>query len=100
MEPIGFAISIVSLVCVFNECVDLFSLISATSSLGNDFEILNAKLDVEKTLLLQWAQRVRLLQPGHDERLDQRRTAKAVSTTLSALGSLLSKTETSRESMV
>lgn len=78
---------------VFKECVDLFSLISATSSLGNDFEILNAKLDVEKTLLLQWSQRVRLLQPGYDERLNQRRTAKAVSTTLSALRSLLSKTE-------
>lgn len=93
MEPIGFAISVVSLVGVFKECVDLFSLISATSSLGNDFEILNAKLDVEKTLLLQWAQRVRLLQPGYDERLNQRRTAKAVSTTLSALRSLLSKTE-------
>lgn len=93
MEPIGLAIGIVSLVGIFKECVDLFSLISATNSLGSDFEILNAKLDVEKTLLLQWAQRVKLLQQGYDERLNQQRTATAVSATLSALRSLLSKTE-------
>lgn len=93
MEPIGFAVSVISLVGVFKDCLDLFSMISATSSLGSDYEILNAKLDVEKTLLLQWAQRVGLLQPDYDERLDQRRTARAVAATLSALRSLLGKTE-------
>lgn len=93
MEAIGFAISVVSLVGVVKDCIDLFSLISATKSVGTDFEILNAKLDMEKTLLLQWTQRVRLLQPDYDERLDQRRINRAVSATLVALRSLLSKTE-------
>lgn len=93
MEPIGLAVGVISLVGVFKDCLDLFSMISATSSLGSDYEILNAKLDVEKTLLLQWSQRVRLLQPDYDERLSQRRTARAVAATLSALRSLLGRTE-------
>ena len=93
MEPVSLAISVVSLVGVFKDCIDLFSMISAAKSLGTDFEILNAKLDVEKTLFLQWAQRVRLLQPDYDERLDDWRTSRAVSATLCALRSLLSRTD-------
>ncbi|KAJ8130984.1 hypothetical protein O1611_g2643 [Lasiodiplodia mahajangana] len=49
-------------------------------------------LDIEKTLLLQWADRVRLLQPGnYDNRLDESVINNAVSRILSAIRLLLSQ---------
>jgi hypothetical protein len=49
---------VAALVGVFKDCIDLFSLISAARSLGCDYDLLEVKLDVEKTLFLQWAERV------------------------------------------
>jgi hypothetical protein len=57
-EVAGLFLGAVALLGTFKDCIDLFSYISAARSLGNDYEILNTKLDIEKTLLLQWADRV------------------------------------------
>ena len=60
-EVAGLTIGVVSLVGVFTSCIDLFSYVSAARSLGEDYRLLNTKLDIEKSLLLLWARRVRLV---------------------------------------
>jgi len=74
MEAVGSAISIISLAGTFNDCIDLFSMIAIAKSIGKDFKILSVKLDIEKTLLLQWAEHVRLVHQDYDRRLDSPRT--------------------------
>ncbi|KAI9147256.1 Heterokaryon incompatibility protein s [Paramyrothecium foliicola] len=91
MEAAGLAIGVVTLAGTFNDCITLFSYFSSYRSLGRDYEILETKLDVEKTLLLQWAQRVRLLQPDHDPRLGDALTQNAVSKVLASIQRLLSE---------
>jgi hypothetical protein len=61
MEAVGLAISIISLAGTFKDCIDLFSMIATAKSMEKDFKILGVKLDIEKTLLLQWAEHVRLV---------------------------------------
>ncbi|KAH6869681.1 hypothetical protein B0T10DRAFT_541623 [Thelonectria olida] len=56
-ETAGLVLGVVTLAGTFKDCVDLFSYFLSYRSLGRDYEILVAKLDVEKTLLLQWAHR-------------------------------------------
>jgi hypothetical protein len=91
-EVAGLFLGVAALLGTFKDCIDLFSYISAAKSLGNDYEILNTKLDIEKTLLLQWADRVRLLHPyGYDRRLDDPVINKAVFGILSGVQLLLSK---------
>jgi len=105
------AAGVAVLVGVFKDCVDLFSLISAAQSLGRDYELLEVKLDVEKTLFLQWAERVRLLNYRelggervdymydklvdyiYDKRLDDRSTGIAVTKILQSVQALLSESE-------
>ncbi|KAG6361984.1 hypothetical protein INS49_010213 [Diaporthe citri] len=70
MEAVGLAISIISLAGIFKDCIDLFSMISTAKSMEKDFTILSVKLDIEKTLLLQWAEHVRLVHEDYDRRLD------------------------------
>ena len=69
-EVAGLTVGVLSLVGAFTTCIDLFSYVSAARSLGEDYRLLNAKLDIEKSLLLLWARRVRLVQlksvPKHD----------------------------------
>ncbi|KAI8626463.1 prion-inhibition and propagation-domain-containing protein [Xylariaceae sp. FL1651] len=91
-EAAGLVIGVVALASTFKDCVDLFSFISASKSFAIDFEILNTQLDLEKTLLLQWADRVQLLNLDHyDKRLDDPLINKAVSGVLSAVRLLLSQ---------
>lgn len=59
------------------------------SRAGRDYEILVAKLDLEKTLLLQWADRIRLLKTGYDSRLDEPATSEALSRILANIRNLL-----------
>lgn len=92
MEAIGLGIGVVGLAGVFKSCVDLFSYFSSHRSLGRDYEILEAKLHVEKTLLLQWSQRVRLFEESYDRRLDDPSTEQAVSLILSGIQHLLGET--------
>lgn len=63
-EAVGVALGALALLSAFKDCIDLFSTISAAKSLDVDCETLNTKLDIEKTLLLQWIDRVRLLDPS------------------------------------
>jgi hypothetical protein len=91
-EAVGLVLGAVALLSTFKDCLDLFQDISAARSLGSDYELLNTKLDIEKTLLLQWADRVRLLHPhSYDSRLDDPVIYKAISSIFSAVQRLLSE---------
>ncbi|KAI3326336.1 hypothetical protein HD806DRAFT_444015 [Xylariaceae sp. AK1471] len=93
-EAVGLAIGVVALAGTFKDCIDLFSYISASRNLGRDLELLETKLDVEKTLLLQWAARVRLLQPNYDSRLDQLDISRVIARLLASIQLLLSDSQT------
>lgn len=90
MEAVGFAISIISLASIFKDCIDLFSMISTAKSMGKDFTILSVKLDVERTLLLQWAEQVRLVHEDYDRRLDDPDTKRMIARILQSIKFLLS----------
>ncbi|KAH7245402.1 prion-inhibition and propagation-domain-containing protein, partial [Fusarium tricinctum] len=92
MEVAGLSIGAVALIGTFKDCIDLFSMITAARSLGRDAEILDTKLDVEKMLFLQWADRVGLVKPdGYDTRLDDPVTHQTVARVLSSVRTLLSE---------
>ncbi len=78
------------LVGAFKDVVDLCSLFIDSKHLGKDYEILDTKLDIEKTLLLHWADRVGLLRPDYDRRLDAPDTRDPVIRDLGCIRSLLS----------
>ena len=94
MEAAGVAVGIIALIGTFKECIDLFSYFSVARSLGRDYELLSTKLDVEKTLLLQWAQRTNLLQPNYDRRLDDPGIRATVANVVSSIRLLLGDTNT------
>lgn len=74
-EVAGLVLGVVGVAGVigaFKDAVDLFNLIADTGNVGREFEILDTKLDIEKTLLLQWAEEVGLINAGLVPR-DQRR---------------------------
>lgn len=90
MEAVGLAISIISLAGTFKDCIDLFSMISTAKSMEKDFAILSVKLDIEKTLLLQWAEQVRLIHQDYDRRLDNPDTKGTIARILQSIKVLLS----------
>lgn len=96
-ETAGLVLGVVALAGTFKDCVDLFTYFSAYRSLDRDYEILVAKLDVEKTLLLQWAVRVRLLRPDHDLQLDDSTTQNAVAQVLASIRQLLGESSSLQE---
>ncbi len=51
-KAVGLFLGAVALVGSFIDYIDLVSNISASRSLGADYELLNIKLYIEKTLLL------------------------------------------------
>lgn len=69
-------------------CIDIFAYFSLSREFGRDHTILTAKLDIEKALLLQWVERVRLLKSNYDSRLDDERTYRAVSNILVSIRTL------------
>lgn len=81
-ETAGLVLGVVGvagLIGAFKDTIDVFSLYSASKSLGRDSEILDIKLEIEKTLLLQWADRTNLLRPDSiDPRLRNQETQHAV----------------------
>ncbi len=92
-EVVGLVVGAVGLAGVvgaFKDVVDLFSLFSDSRHLGRDYEILDAKLDIEKTMLLHWADRVGLLRVQYDRRLDEPNTRDTVFRVLACVRSLLS----------
>ena len=70
MEVAGLAVGIIALVSGFKECIDLIGYISDARNLFRDASILNCQLDIEKTLLLQWCERVGLVATTCDPRLN------------------------------
>lgn len=90
MEAVGLAISIISLAGIFKDCIDLFSMVSTAKSLEKDFTILGVKLDIERTLLLQWAEQVRLIHDDYDSRLDNPDTNRTIARILQSIKVLLS----------
>ncbi|EXL64835.1 hypothetical protein FOPG_18920 [Fusarium oxysporum f. sp. conglutinans race 2 54008] len=68
------AVGVVGLIGAFKDTIDLFGLLAESRDLGRDYEILRIKLDIQKTLLLQWTDRY-----GLDEANDQEGTTPLVS---------------------
>ncbi|KAK3345610.1 LOW QUALITY PROTEIN: prion-inhibition and propagation-domain-containing protein [Neurospora tetraspora] len=91
MEPAGLALGVIGLAGIFKSCVELFGYFSTYRSYGHDYILLDAKLHVEKAVLLQWADRVRLLHDDYDRRLDNPTIREAVSEILSYIIHLLSE---------
>lgn len=91
-EVAGLVLGVVGIVGVigaFKDTIDLFNLVADSRHLGRDYEVLETKLDIEKTLLLQWANRVRLLSPTYDKQLDDPTTQRLVVRILECTAALL-----------
>ncbi|KAK3396855.1 prion-inhibition and propagation-domain-containing protein [Sordaria brevicollis] len=91
MEPVGLGLGVVGLAGIFKSCVELFGYFSTYRSYGHDYNLLDAKLHVEKAVLLQWADRVRLLHEDYDQRLDDPVIRGAVFQVLASIIHLLSE---------
>lgn len=89
MEPAGLALGVIGLAGIFKSCVELFGYVSTYRSYDHDYDLLDARLHVEKTVLLQWAVRVRLLQEDYDRRLDDPNIRGAVLVILSNITRLI-----------
>lgn len=89
-EVAGLALGIVTLTSLFKDCVDLFVYIDSARNSSREYKILETKLDIERTLLLQWAERVRLTsRDHHDRRLEDSRTQEAIHQILGSISQLL-----------
>lgn len=98
LEITGLTVGALALIGTFKDCVDVFGMIISARSLTDDAEILNTKLDVEKMLLLQWADRVRLTEPGnYDSRLDDPDLNRTIARVLESIKVLLSDGKTLRD---
>src|SRR3978361_1378881 len=56
----GLVVGGVALVDIFCTCIELLNCFSLAKSCNHDAKILSTKLDVERTLYLHWATRIRL----------------------------------------
>ena len=61
METAGLAIGVAGLTALFSSCVQCWGYISAGRAFAQDFAIQHMKLDIEKTLFLQWGLRIGIL---------------------------------------
>ncbi|EUC42801.1 hypothetical protein COCMIDRAFT_72496, partial [Bipolaris oryzae ATCC 44560] len=90
MEVAGLAIGTVALVGVFGDCVELLSYIGAAKSMGQDYAVLATRLDIQRVLLHQWANRLNLLDSEHyDKRLDDPHIGPLISQGLDCIRQLL-----------
>ncbi|KAI4918902.1 hypothetical protein J4E85_009692 [Alternaria conjuncta] len=60
METAGLAVGTLALIGVFEDCVTLLSQIGAAKCMEKDYTLLKTRLNFQKTLLLQWAERLKL----------------------------------------
>jgi hypothetical protein len=97
MEVAGFTIGVLSLLSTCKDCLELYSMIATAKNLATDAELLITKLDIEKLLFLQWAERVRLLKHDPDRRLRDPKTAEAVQRILLNIRGLLSEGKVLKE---
>ncbi|KAK4201145.1 prion-inhibition and propagation-domain-containing protein [Triangularia verruculosa] len=101
-EIAGLVIGVVGVAGVigaFKDAVDLFNLVADSRNLGREFEVLDTKLDIEKTLLLQCADSVGLIHAGlyrlgtntnYDMRLGDEATQTVIIRALNCIQELLS----------
>jgi hypothetical protein len=89
-EAAGLVLGVVGLISVFKDAVDLFNDFTDSRDLGRDYEILDSKIDIERTILLQWADHVKLLRPDCDSRLLEANTQQAVARILACIRFLMS----------
>jgi hypothetical protein len=78
MEIAGVVIGAVALVGVFEDCIELLSQIGAAKSMEKDHTLLATRLDLQRALLLQWAERMNI----YDEELVDARLSEATVTSL------------------
>jgi hypothetical protein len=104
MEPLGLAIGVAGLVPLFSVCVQLFDIIDSGKTYGQDYEILIAKVEVERVRLFLWGESVGLfgqdvnilesdLQSQFDQRLEDRRVCSAVSDVLECMKRVFEDTD-------
>jgi hypothetical protein len=96
MDPVSFALSVASLAALYSNCVACFSAFKSCQSFERDHKILVTKLDVEKTILLQWGDRVGLISGRKrdlDPRLYEKRTNAAIAQVLRCIEMLLTDTD-------
>ncbi|KAK2690193.1 hypothetical protein QWA68_010950 [Fusarium oxysporum] len=94
-EVAGLALGVLGLaglIGAFKDTIDLFNTVVDMRHMGRQYQVLDIKLDIEKTLLLQWADRVKLLQNDHDSRLDEPNTQTLVLRILGSIRSILTDT--------
>lgn len=97
-EVAGLTIGAIALIGTFKDCIDVFGMIISARSLPENVEILNTKLDIEKLLLLQWADRVGLTEPKHyDTRLDDPDLNRIITRVLESIQGLLKDGNTLRD---
>lgn len=90
MEVAGVVLGAVALVGVFEDCITLFSQIGAAKSQEKDYILLVTKLDLEKALLLQWAERMKIHdKEKYDPRLNEATIALPIHKTLDCIRQLL-----------
>ncbi|EMD95681.1 hypothetical protein COCHEDRAFT_1151784 [Bipolaris maydis C5] len=72
VEAAGLAIGTLALVGVFGDCVELLSYsIETAKSMGQHYVALATRLEIQRKLLHQWANRLKIFDPEHyDKRLD------------------------------
>ncbi|KAF5625543.1 uncharacterized protein FTJAE_9961 [Fusarium tjaetaba] len=94
-EVAGLALGVLGLaglIGAFKDTIDVFNTVVDMRHMGRQYQVLDIKLDIEKALLLQWADRVKLLQPNHDVRLDEPSTQTLVLRILSSVRMILADT--------
>jgi hypothetical protein len=95
MEVAGLAVGVVGLagiLSVLRDVAELYSLFVDSRTVGRGYEMLDTKLDIERTMLLHWADRVGLLRDDYDPRLDIPGTQETVFRVLACIRTLLSDT--------
>lgn len=89
-EAIGLVIGVIGLVGAFKDVIDLFNNFTDSREFGRDYEILDTKIDIERTILLRWADQVNLLRSNYDQRLDEHSTQHMVAQILACIKILMS----------
>lgn len=90
MEAVGLAVGVAALIGTLKDCIDLYLMISADMSPGEDAALLTTKLNAEKRLFFKWADRVGLAKPRKwDRRLDDKDLNTTVAGVLSSIKTLL-----------
>ncbi|KAH7231502.1 prion-inhibition and propagation-domain-containing protein [Fusarium solani] len=90
MEAVSLGIALVTIVGTFKDVIELIDLIASAKDTDRDYMILETKIDIEKTLLLDWASGIRLLSPDdYDKRLNDDGTRSLICRVLDTISQLM-----------